>query len=86
MDNEEHSDNEQMGILKSALQKSIRQGYVEKAMYFALKLAEMNLYSCWRRLSVIADEDVGQPEEIMAVDVLYKKFMGFKKWSKEKAL
>lgn len=38
----ESLDGEQLGTLKSALQKSIRQGNVEKAMYFAWKLAEQN--------------------------------------------
>jgi replication-associated recombination protein RarA len=76
---EKTSDREELGLLKSALQKSIRHGNVEKAMYFGLKLAEQNTWSVWRRLSIIADEDVGQPEEIVAVHVLHKKFMAFKK-------
>jgi hypothetical protein len=66
----EHLDDEQVGLLKSALQKCTRQGYVEKAMHFALKLAGQNWWSCWKRLSTIADEDCGQPLEIVAVDTL----------------
>ena len=34
----------------------------EKAMYAAYKLISLNSRSCWKRLSIIADEDVGQPE------------------------
>jgi replication-associated recombination protein RarA len=78
--------NESVGLIKSALQKCIRQGRVEPAMYWALKLAEGNSWSCWKRLSTIADEDVGQPDAIVAVDVLYKKFMAMKKQRKEKEL
>jgi hypothetical protein len=51
----------------------------EKAMYAAHKLASLNSWSCWKRLSVIVDEDVGQPEAIVAVDVLYGKLMALKK-------
>jgi hypothetical protein len=76
---EGHLDNRELGILKSALQKCIRRANVEKAMYFALRLAEANWWSCWKRLSVIADEDVGQPLEIVAVDTLYRKFLAVKK-------
>lgn len=53
-------------------------------MYAAYKLASLNWWSCWKRLGVIADEDVGQPEAIAAVDVLYRKFMALKKDEKEK--
>ena len=79
-------DNESVGLMKSALQKCIRQGLAEPAMYWALKLAEKNSWSCWKRLSTIADEDVSQPDAIVAVDVLYKKFMAMKKQRKEKEL
>jgi hypothetical protein len=50
----------------------------EKAMYAAWKLVSLNWWSCWKRLGVIANEDIGQPLEIVAVDVLYRKFMGMK--------
>ena len=83
IEREETPDNEELGILKSALQKSIRQGNVEKAMYFSLKLAEQNWWIVWKRLSVIADEDVGQPLEIVAVDCLYTKFLAMKRQSKD---
>ena len=77
---------EDASLMKSALQKCIRQGLVEPAMYWALRLAETNSWICWKRLHVIADEDVGQGSAIVAVDVLYKKFMAMKKQSKGKGL
>jgi replication-associated recombination protein RarA len=77
---------EDVGLIKSCLQKTIRRGMTEAAMYWAWRLVEANSWSCWRRLSVIADEDVGQPEAIVAVDVLYRKFMATKKESKDKKL
>lgn len=54
----------------------------ENAMYAAYKLASLSWWSCWKRLSVIADEDVGQPEAITTVDVLYRKFMARKEGGK----
>jgi replication-associated recombination protein RarA len=69
---------EDLGIWKSVLQKAVRRGMTEKAMYAAYRLVSLNWWSCWRRLSVIADEDVGQPLEIVAVDVLYRKFVAMK--------
>jgi hypothetical protein len=69
---------EELGICKSVLQKAVRRGMTEKAMYAAWKLVSLNWFSCWKRLGVIANEDVGQPLEIVAVDVLYRKFMAMK--------
>jgi hypothetical protein len=78
---------EEMSIWKSVLQKAIRRGDVEKAMWFALKLAEKNWWIAWKRLSAIADEDVGQPLEIVAVDTLFRKFLAMKRQrGKEKGL
>lgn len=69
---------EELGIWKSVLQKAVRRGMTEKAMYAAYRLASLNWWSCWKRLSVMADEAVGQPDAIVAVDVLYRKFMAVK--------
>jgi hypothetical protein len=69
---------EELGIWKSVLQKAVRRGMTEKAMYAAWKLVSLNWWSCWKRLGVIANEDVGQPLEIVVVDVLYRKFMAMK--------
>ena len=67
-----------VSVLKSALQKSIRRGLTEKAMSFALLLLEKSWFVCWRRLRIIATEDVGQPEIINAVENLYQMFLEFK--------
>lgn len=74
---------EELSIWKSALQKAVRRGMTEKAMYSAYRLTSLNSWSCWKRLSVIADEDVGQPDAIAAVDALYRKFMALKRESKK---
>jgi replication-associated recombination protein RarA len=41
-------------------------------------LLEKSWFVCWRRLRVIATEDVGQPEIINAVENLYRMFLEFK--------
>jgi replication-associated recombination protein RarA len=73
-------------LMKSALQKCIRQGLVEPAMYWALRLAEVSSWSVWRRLSIIAVEDWGDTDSILAVGELYRIFMAVGKQSKEKGL
>jgi len=40
----------------------------------------------WKRLSTIADEDVGQPNVIVAVDCLYRKFQATRRMAKEKKI
>lgn len=74
---------EELSVWKSVLQKAVRRSNIEKAMYAARKLVSLNCWSCWKRLNVIADEDVGQPDAIVAVDVLCRKFMALKKEAKE---
>jgi replication-associated recombination protein RarA len=75
---EPDEENPDVSVLKSALQKSIRRGLTEKAMSFALLLLEKSWFVCWRRLRIIATEDVGQPEIIDAVENLYQMFLEFK--------
>lgn len=75
---EPDEENPDIAVLKSALQKSIRRGLTEKAMSFALLLLEKSWFVCWRRLRIIATEDVGQPEIINAVENLYYLFLEFK--------
>ena len=77
---------EELSIWKSVLQKAVRRGNATRAMYAAHKLVSLNSWSCWRRLSIIADEDVGQPDAIVSVDVLYRKFLAAKGSSKDKEL
>jgi replication-associated recombination protein RarA len=70
---------EEISELKSALQKSIRQGLAEKAMYFAYQLAKQaGWWITWRRLRIIATEDCGQAKTIVAVESLYRQFLDVK--------
>ena len=68
-----------VSVWKSALQKAVRRCEVEKAMYAALQLLEKaGWYVTWRRLRIIAVEDCGMPETIMAVETLYRLFLEYK--------
>ncbi len=50
----------QLGEVVSALQKSIRRGLEEEAMYWALEMADSGFGRyVWKRLMVIAAEDIG---------------------------
>jgi replication-associated recombination protein RarA len=71
-----------VSLLKSALQKAIRRGMTERAMAFSLQLLEKSWFVCWRRLRIIAAEDVGQAEVINAVENLYRMFLEFKRGKK----
>ena len=76
---ESEPEGEEVSLLKSALQKAIRQGLTEKAMYFALQLLKKaGWYNCWRRLRIIAVEDVGTAEAVTAVHALYREFLELK--------
>ena len=77
-DQDEPDRSEEIQILKSALQKAIRRGQAEKAMYYADRLVRLNAYSCWRRLRIIAVEDVSFAGAVMAVELLYRHFLDFK--------
>ena len=69
---------EDIQIWKSVLQKAIRRGMAEKAMYSAYKLStEQTGEVLWRRLSLISVEDVGTPDAIVAVEVLKKLSRGY---------
>jgi replication-associated recombination protein RarA len=72
-------ESEEVSLIKSALQKCVRQGLAEKAMYFALQLLKKGgWYNCWRRLRIIAVEDCGQADVIAAVEALYRQFLEHK--------
>lgn len=69
----EKTGREEIGTAKSALQKYIRRGQVEKSMYWADWLARSGKGEIlWRRLFIIAVEDVLDPVVISAIDVLNK--------------
>jgi replication-associated recombination protein RarA len=51
----------------SALQKAIRRGQEEEAMFWALELADQYDEFLWRRLVVISSEDIGPADSTMSV-------------------
>jgi len=51
----------------SALQKEIRRGHEEQAMYWALELAETYADFLWVRLIIIANEDIGLADPTVIV-------------------
>jgi hypothetical protein len=46
-------------LVRSALQKSIRRGYVQRAMDYASYLYHFDMKKVWRDLAIIAIEDIG---------------------------
>jgi replication-associated recombination protein RarA len=66
----------------SALQKSIRRGRVDDALYWAVDmyLTGYDEY-CWKRLRIMASEDVGpaEPHLPATVDALYRAYADLKK-------
>lgn len=69
---------EETSIWKSVLQKSIRRGWTDKAMFAALKLLQLNWFDCWRRLMIISVEDCGLSDVIVATEILYREFMALR--------
>lgn len=65
----------------SALQKDIRRGNEENAMYWAYELIPQYEFYLWRRLVVIANEDIGiaEPTIFMTIAVLRDQFFEFRK-------
>jgi replication-associated recombination protein RarA len=51
VEDENSVDYEDIGLVKSCLQKTIRRGVTEASMYWTLRVAEVNSWSCWRRLA-----------------------------------
>ncbi len=62
----------QLGVAASALQKEIRRGDVEAAVYWGLLLWKKAPHYAWKRVLVAAAEDVGlaAPEVVAQVGVL----------------
>ena len=53
--------------LLSALQKDIRRGNEEQALFWAIQLERYNYRMLWRRLEIIASEDIGLANPTMPV-------------------
>jgi replication-associated recombination protein RarA len=64
----------------SALQKDIRRGHEEAALYWALELLPRYEAYLWRRLLVICNEDIGiaQPEVLTTVHILRSQYFEFR--------
>lgn len=60
--------NYQLDEVVSSLQKCIRRGDEELAMYFAVEMIEAGFMDyCWRRLIIIASEDIGIADPFAAI-------------------
>lgn len=70
----------ELGEVISALQKEIRRGEEEGAMYWALELVPQYEAYLWRRLVVIANEDIGiaEPTIFVTVSVLRDQYFEFR--------
>jgi hypothetical protein len=69
-----------LGEVISALQKEIRRGGEENAMYWALELIPRFEAYLWRRLTVIINEDIGlaSPEVFYILPALRAQFFEFR--------
>jgi hypothetical protein len=69
----------------SALQKEIRRGEEESAMYFALELVPKFESYLWRRLNVIVQEDIGiaNVQLLMLIPSQEEQFMRFRAEGKD---
>lgn len=70
----------ELGEVVSALQKDIRRGNEQGAMYWALEMIPRYEAYLWRRLIVIANEDVGiaYPPIFMTIAILREQFFEFR--------
>jgi len=74
-----NKEREEASILKSMLQKSVRRGKVEQAMYSAYKLSTKKTgWILWKRLNVIAVEDALDANVITAVAELGRQATRYK--------
>ena len=70
----------------SALQKSIRRGIEEDALYWAVEL-DISGYGeyCWKRMRIMVSEDIGLAEPMMPANIqaLYDTWLGLRKKNDE---
>jgi hypothetical protein len=74
---------EEVGLLKSALQKYVRRGLGERAAYVAYQLSNKKTgWILWRRLNIIAVEDVLDATVILVVSELGRQAVkyGYDSW------
>jgi replication-associated recombination protein RarA len=72
----------ELDVLKSCLQKNVRRGLVERAMFCAYRMASLNPLSCWKRLNVIAVEDCLDESLVLVVSELNRQAgrFGYDSW------
>jgi len=72
--------------LLSALQKDIRRGNEGQALFWAVELESFNPHTLWKRLEVIASEDIGVANPVIpiVVDVLEDQYFEGKKRDEKK--
>ena len=70
--------------LLSALQKDIRRGNTEQALFWAIELGDFNDVLLWNRLIVIASEDIGaaNPFVSILIEILRQQYFKFKQSKK----
>jgi replication-associated recombination protein RarA len=73
-------DKNRMFEVASALQKEIRRGNEENAMYWGLELEYLNPSLLWNRLKIIASEDIGIANSFLSIliEILHKQYLEFK--------
>jgi len=74
-----------LGEVISALQKDIRRGNEEQAMYWAMELLPRYEMYLWRRLLVICNEDIGiaNPDILIQLPHLRAQFFEFRSLGKD---
>jgi replication-associated recombination protein RarA len=74
-----------LGEVISALQKEIRRGQEEDALYWALELLPRYEMYLWRRMLVICNEDVGlgQPDLLVQLPALRAQYFEFRELGKD---
>jgi hypothetical protein len=83
MESLSREEREEIGFLKSALQKYVRRGLGERAAYVACQLSNKKTgWILWRRLNIIAVEDCLDATVILAVSELGRQAMkyGYDSW------
>lgn len=67
--------------VSSALQKTIRRGQEHKALYWAMEFLPHYEFYLWRRLKIIASEDIGiaNSQAIILVQVLSEQYFELRK-------
>lgn len=74
-----------LGEVISALQKDIRRGNEEQALYWCLEMVPRYEMYLWRRLLVIVNEDIGiaNPDLMVQVAALRAQFFEFRELGKD---